>query len=394
MMMAGARRFVWNWALARRKEHYAATGKSLQPKDLCKELTDLKRKPETAWLKGCNAQALQQPIADLYVAYNNFFARIARFPRFKSKKVDKPRFRIPQEVKVADGRVYMPKLGWVAIRQSQDVPEPTQSATFSRNAFGFWFVTLPVKFEMPDTPLVPANPDGVVGVDLGLKEFAVLSNGERVASPRFLRKASRMLRRAQQELSRRKKDSKRRQKSRIKVARIQERTANQRSDFLHKLTTGLVHKYDGICIEDLNVKGLARTKLAKSVHDAAWGEFRRQLEYKSIWHRRHLAVVGRFYPSSKTCGVCGAIYPNLTLADRTWTCPACHTTHDRDLNAACNIRAEGLKQMKVAVGHTETENARGESVRPGAIQATLVEVRTAHRGTYAHYGRRGCHVKT
>lgn len=378
LMVAGARRFIWNWALGRRKAFYAETGKSLSPSALCKELTELKKQPETSWLNKCSSQALQQPIDDLTVAYTRFFKRASKFPKFKSRKTDQLRFRCPQSVKIVSGMVFVPKLGWVKIRQSEDVGPVTKSATFKRDASGHWFVTIVAEFDMPDSPLVPADPANVVGVDLGLKEFAVLSNGVRFESNRFYRKASRKLKKAQRELSRRKRGSARCQKSKIKIAKIHQKIKNQRVDSIHKITTGLVEKYDGVCIENLNTKGLARTKLAKSILDASFGEFRRQLEYKSVWHRRHLVAVNTFYPSSKTCSCCGAIYQHLKLADRTWTCPACLVVHDRDLNAAINIRAEGLKKIncKVAVGHTETINACGGTIRPEVIWAGLVEART------------------
>jgi putative transposase len=182
------------------------------------------------------------------------------------------------------------------------------------------------------------------------------------------------MRRVQRMLARREKNSKRRLWARRLAARIHTKTANQRSDFLHKMTTGLVRNYQAICIEDLSVKGLARTKLAKSVLDAGLGEFRRQLEYKTIWSRRHLAVVDRFFPSSKTCHGCGAVNGALTLADRSWTC-VCGLDHDRDLNAALNIRSEGLKRISLAAGHAERLNARRPDVRLPQSGATGVEAR-------------------
>lgn len=353
--MAGARRFVWNWALAQRNAHYRATGKGLPAAELSRRLTALKQQPETAWLREVDSQAMQQTLADLQRAHVNFFEKRARFPRFKSRKRDKARFRIPQRVAVADGRVYVPKVGGVGIRQSQPVDGETKSATFKRDATGNWDVTLVTEFTMPDAALPAADPARVVGIDLGLKDFAVLSNGERIPAPQFFRKAERKLRRAQRVLSRREKGSARRLRAKHNVALVQRKTASQRKDFLHKLTTDLVVKYEGICIEDLSVKGLVRTKLAKSMTDAALGEFRRQLEYKTIWNRRELAVIDRWYPSSKTCHVCGAVNAALTLADRSWTCE-CGAHLDRDLNAARNIRTEGLKIL--AAGHAESKRTR------------------------------------
>jgi len=361
--MAGARRWVWNWGLARRKEHYQTTGKTLLLKSLMVELTALKTKPETEWLKDADSQSLQQVLKDLYRAYDNHFnpKMKAGFPRFKSRKRDRARFRIPQRVKVADGKVYVPKIGPVRIRQSQPVEEETKSATFKRAADGKWYVSLTVEFEMPDTPLLPPDPAKVVGIDLGLKDFAVLSDGERIPAPKFYREGQRKLRHAQRVLSRRKPGSKRKEKARRAVANVHQRIANQRSDFLHKLTTLLVSIHAGICIEDLSVRGLARTKLAKSMHDASMGEFRRQLEYKSIWNRKPLSIIDRFFPSSKLCNACGTRNGALSLSDREWDC-WCGAHHDRDFNAARNIRDEGLRIL--AAGYAESLNARGDHVRP------------------------------
>ncbi len=341
------------------------TGKSLPAAELSRRLTALKQQPETAWLKDVDAQAMQQVLADLERAYINFFEKRARFPRFKSRKRDQARFRIPQRVSIADGEVYVPKVGLVGIRQSQPVGGETKSATFKRDATGNWDVTLVTEFTMPDTALPAVDPARVAGIDLGLKDFAVLSDGERIPVPKFFRKAERELRRAQRIFARREKGSNRKHRARNKVALVHRRTANQRKDFLHKLTTGLVEKYEGICIEDLNVEGLAKTKLAKSMLDASLGEFRRQIEYKTIWNRKHLAVIDRWYPSSKTCHECGTVNAGLTLADRSWTC-ICGVHLDRDLNAALNIKSEGLKIL-VAAGHAGTLNCSSSECKTFAV---------------------------
>src|SRR5690606_388110 len=208
----------------------------------------------------------------------------------------------------------------------QPVDCPIKGATFKRDGAGHWYVSLTAEFEMPDVPLPSANPERVVGIDLGLKDFAVLSDGTRIAPPRFYRKGLAKLRRAQRALSRKQKGSRNREKARKRLSKLHARVRNQRQDWLHKLTTGLVQKYDGLCIEDLNLKGMAKTKLSLSVLDAALGEFRRQLEYKSIWYRKHLVVIDRYFPSSKLCRECGAINENLALSDRVWTCE-CGAVH-------------------------------------------------------------------
>jgi putative transposase len=256
--------------------------------------------------------------------------------------------------------VYVPKVGWVRIRQSREVEGATKSATFKRCGDGHWYVTLTVEFEMPDVALPSPDPAKAVGIDLGLKDFAVTSEGEKTEAPKFYRKGQAKIRKAQRAVSRRQKGSRRREKAKKRLSKIHQRGANQRNDFLHKLSRKLVNQHQAICIEDLNVKGLARTKLSRSFADAAMGEFRRQLEYKCLWNRKHLIVIGRFYPSSKTCNQCGAINDNLTLSDRSWSC-GCGVVIDRDLNAAMNIRDEGLRNVPRG---TREHNARGDRVRP------------------------------
>ncbi len=353
--LAGARRFVYNWALERRKTTYAETGETLAAKQLSLELTVLKQQPETSWLRGADSQLLQQALRDLDRAFVNFFQRRSRYPRFKSRKRDPLRFRIPQRVRLKQGKVYVPKVGWVRVRQSQEVTETLKSATFKQDATGKWYVTLTVEFQGPNTPLTPLDPERVVGIDLGLSTFATLSDGEEVPIPRFYRRAERKLRRTQRSLSRKQMGSRNRGKARKRVARVHRKIACQRNDFVHQVTHRLIQQYEGFCIEDLNNRALARTKLGKSILDAAFGEFRRQMTYKSLWYRKGLAVVDRFYPSTKRCGGCGTLNHDLTLSDRHWICPSCGAEHSRDLNAARNLREEGLKQL--AVGHTESQNA-------------------------------------
>jgi putative transposase len=359
--MAGARRWVWNWALARWKDHYAATGKSIPLAQLSAELTALKRQPETAWLGEADSQVLQQVLVDLRRAFTNFFEKRARSPRFKCRKRDPMRFRIPQRVKVADGKVSIPKVGHVRIHQSRPVEEETKSATFRRSADGKWYVSLTALFEMPDAALPPPDPAQTVGIDVGLIDYATFSDGTLpVPAPKFFRKSQRKLKRAQRKVSRCKTGSRRKAKAARKIAIIHQDTAFKRGDFLHKLSTKTVRGHDAVCTEDLSLRGLARTKLAKSFADAGLGEFQRQLEYKCLWNCRHFVMIDRFFPSSKMCNVCGAINDRLTLSDREWDCD-CGARHKRDFLAACNIRDEGLRIL--AVGQTESQNARGRPVR-------------------------------
>jgi len=361
---AGARRWVWNWALERRIRYYATHKTTLSVTALCKELTALKRQPETAWLNDVDSQALQQAIRDLAAAFDQFFARRARFPKFKTRKRDRLRFRIPQRVKVERNRVYVPKIGWVKLRQSRPLQGRLTSATFSRDATGCWDVSFATELEVPDAPLPPVNPARTVGLDDGLQDFVVLSTGQTIPAPRFFRKGEASLRRAHRHLSRCQRGSTRRVKARLRLARLHRKIANRRRDFVHQTTSALVRAHDGVCLQDLSVQGLARTKLAKSVTDAALGELHRQLRYKTAWHHRHHAVVDHWFPSSKRCSVCGALHDGLRLSDRVWTC-VCGAVHDRDLNAARNILAEGLRLLTTSPRDTrETENARRGAVSP------------------------------
>ncbi|HLY23067.1 MAG TPA: transposase [bacterium] len=360
--MAGARRWVWNWALARRIDHYREYGAMLTRGALCRELTILKRQPTTLWLQKIDAQALQASVRDVDQAFQNFFARRARFPRFKSKKWDRPTFRIPQRVKIANGRVFIPKIGWVRLRQSRPIDGRITSTTFTEDKLGHWGVSFGTAIEMPDPPSRPLDPERVVGIDQGLANFVVLSNGMRIAAPRYFRKSERSLCRAQRRLSRRRPGSRRRHRARLRIAALYRRVSNRRLDFTHKVTTQLVRTYDALCLQDLAVTGLARTKLAKSVQDAALGQLLLQLRYKTKWNHRQLALVDRWFPSSQLCSQCGTRNNRLSLNDGIWRC-ACGALHDRDINAAINIRTQGLRLLGVAAGHAETKNARRETVR-------------------------------
>ncbi len=240
-----------------------------------------------------------------------------------------------------------------------------KSATFKRDAVGHWWVTLVAHIDIPDVALPPPDPARTLGIDLGLKDFTVTSDGERIPIPRFYRRAERKLRRLARALSHTRQGSAGRERARNRLARQYAKVANQRRDFLHKTSTSLMRRADAICIENLAVRGLARTKLSKSVLDASWSSFRFMLTYKAEWYRRHLAVIGRFYPSSRLCERCGAINADLVLKDREWTC-ACGAVHDRDLNAAHNIRHEGLRLL-LAGGSPESQNASGGAIRPATV---------------------------
>src|SRR5215831_4560782 len=358
---AGARRFIWNWALAQRKAHYAATKTTLALAMLDKALTQLKRQPATAWLAEIDSQLPQQALRDLHQAFQRFFEGTARFPRFKTKKRDRPTFRIPQRIKVVGRRVYLPKMGWVKFRQSKPIEGRITSATVTQDASGHWWVTLAVEQPIVNVHRPPLDFAQIPGIDDGVADLVVLSNGTRIPAPKFLRKAEHKLRSAHQAVARTQRGSRNREQARRRLARCYQRVTNQRQDFLHQLTHRLLSGFDGLCIQNHDLHGLARTKLAKSLLDASLGELRRQIQYKARWRGKICAVIDPHYPSTQICSECLAQNRLLTLKDRAWICPDCGTTHDRDLNAARNIRREGLHQY-VAVGHTETQNACREPV--------------------------------
>jgi putative transposase len=360
--MAGARRFIWNWGLERKIEHYRRTGRNLTRAELRKEMQQLKRHPSAAWLQGVDSQLLQQALDDLHRAFRAFFSRRSGFPRFKSKKDPVTGFRIPQRVRLEDGHVRVPKIGWVRARPPRRISGRTGGARFKRDATGRWFVSIVSWFERPPRKRLDRESPNAVGIDLGVRTFATLSDGTRVANPQFHQAAERALRRAHRALSRKQRGSRNRARQRGRLARLHRRAACRRNDFLHKLTSRLVREYDVLCIEDLNVRGLARAKLSKSVLDAAFREFRRQVTYKASWTGKHLLVANRFYPSSRICNACGVTNGDLRSTDRTWTC-SCGTIHDRDLNAATNLLREGLRQLDAAAGPADAENACGADVR-------------------------------
>jgi len=372
---AGARRFVWNWALNRKREYFQQTGKTLSYNDLAAELTRLKQQSATAWLREMDSQSLQQALRDLENAYHHFFRRIRNgekrkgFPRFKSRKTDTPRFRIPQRVTLDGSFVSVPKIGLIRVVLHRLHEGTIKGATFKREACGHWYVCLVVEQQLASQVERPVVTH--IGVDVGLKSLAVLSTGETIDNPRWYRTQSRKLRRAQKALSRKVKGSRNRDKARTQVARLHQKTKSQRNDFLHKLSTDLIRHNDLVSIEDLNVRGLAKTKLATSVLDASWGMFRAMLTYKADRAGSQLIAVGRFFPSSKTCGACGLINASLTLSDRDWTCP-CGVHHDRDLNASRNIDREGMRlfEQNVAAGCAETQNACGDPVSPIVMVGT------------------------
>ncbi|MER6678058.1 transposase [Streptomyces sp. NPDC000983] len=374
----GCARVVYNDALAARKAAYEADGSRIATGALAKQvITDAKRTPERAWLTEVSVDALQSALRDLDAAYANFFSSLSGkrrgrrigLPAFKSRKdsrqavrFSKNGFRLRHS-----GRLYLAKIGDVRVRWSRKLPSIPSSVTVVRDAAGRYFASFVVAVEPEPLPAV----DGEVGIDLGLTHYAVLSDGQVIDNPRFLRRAERRLRKAQQMLSRKAKGSKNRAKARLKVARAHARVADARRDWCHQQAWRLIRDNQAVYLEDLAVSGLARTRLAKSVHDAAWGMFRRVLEEKAARYGRHLGIVSRWLPSSQTCSVCWMVDGRKPLHVRVWRCQGCGAEHDRDLNAS---------RVILAAGQAERLNAPGGPVSPGV--ETPHRARPVERGTH------------
>jgi putative transposase len=367
----GCVRVVFNDALAARKAAHEAGEPYISDAAMSGRLTEAKKTPERAWLGEVSAVVLQQALADLNAAYRNFFNSLGGKrkgpkvapPRFRSRKDSRQslRFTANSRFKVlGNGKLRLPKIGDIEVRRSRPLPAAPPSVTLTRDAAGRFFVSFVVEAGERTLP----QTDAECGIDLGLGHFAVMDDGTKVAAPRFLRGAEKKLRRAQKELSRKQKGSSNRHKARVKVARAHAHVADARRDFHHKLSTNVIRENQAVTVEDLPVRGLARTRLAKSVHDAGWSAFVSMLEYKARLYGREFRKVSRFEPTSQMCSACGVKHGPKPLSVREWQCTECGTVHDRDVNAARNI---------AALGRREALNARGGQVRPAATPAQATE---------------------
>lgn len=343
----GCCRFVYNYYLNIRKESYEKDKTSVTYNMCSKDMTSLKKQLE--WLKEPDKDALQKSLKDLDMAYQKFFKEHSGYPKFKSKKNRYKSYRTSYTKTSAGGNIMfinkhikLPKIGLVKTKDKQLPQGRILNATVSQEPNGHYYCSLCcTDVEIPQFTKTDKN----IGIDLGLVDFAIFSDGTKIENPRFYEQSEKKLVMLQRRLSRKTKGGSNWNKARIKVANLQKHITNQRKDFLQKLTTDIVKNYDVICIEDLDVKSLKESDNAqtnKHVSDVSWSEFRRMLTYKTQWYGKELSVIDRFYPSSQICHICGHISGKKSTDIRAWTCPNCQSELDRDINAAINILNKGL----------------------------------------------------
>ena len=331
----GCCRYVWNTFLWERKKAYEEDKKSLSYKDNAKALTQLKK--ELTWLKEVNSQSLQATLKDLSLAYDRFFKKISKFPKFKSKKNPKKWFHIPQHIQLKGAKLVFPKFKeWIKVVLHRPLTWTIKNATITKDNT-WYYVSLVCENQVVSLPTIEKN----IGLDMGLAHFCITSNWDKIANPKFLRVVEEKLKKIQRYYSRHKG-----KRTLRKLQRLHSKAANQRKDFLHKLSTKLIHENQVICLEDLNVKGMMQNhRLAKAIWEVGWGMFVTFLTYKAEWHGRKLIIIDRYFPSSKTCNCCGNVKEELKLSERMYHCESCWAKLDRDVNAAKNILKEWLKQL-------------------------------------------------
>ena len=342
----GCARFVYNDGLAKRIAHLEATGQSLSCFEQMKHLTALKK--QYGWLNEVSSQALQQALRHLDMAYKAF-SDGAGLPRFKSKHRAKKSFSCPQGCRVdfSAQRLTIPKLPNLKMRLSRRFEGTIKTVTISQDKAGRYHASITAEDGLPPLETAPVDASQIVGIDVGIKQFVTLSTGEKIGNPRHLAGAEKRLACLQRRYGRKVKGSANRRKAALRVAKLHAHIADKRRDFLHLLSTRVVaENQSGVCVEDLNVAGMMKNRcLSKAISSCGWAQFKEMLRYKCAWSGRNFIEIGRFEPSSKQCS-CGAINAALRLADRTWNCAVCGSSHDRDVLAAQNIKRFGLKSIQ------------------------------------------------
>ena len=346
----GCTRFVYNQILRWRTDEYYKNGNSINYTDASRQLTDLKKDPELQWLNDVSSVPLQQTLRHQQEAFKNFWSGRAKYPTFKKRNRKQSATFVSSAFKFKDGQLFIAKSKEpLNIRWSQPLSSEPSSITISKDCAGRYFVSLLCEFEAKPMPIS----NKTVGIDLGLTDLFITSDGKKSGNPRHTLRYQSKLAYYQKQLAKKKKGGKNRAKARLKVARIHAKIADCRMDATHKASRTLINENQVVCVESLSVKGMIRNpKLAKHIADANWGEFVRQLEYKSEWADRTLVKIDKFFPSSKRCSGCGFVHERLPLSVRHWRCPECNVKHDRDINAAINIKAAGLAVL--ACGATGT----------------------------------------
>ncbi len=412
----GSCRWVWNHFLNLINQTYKETGKGLSGYEVKKLLPGLKKQEETAWLSETYSMCLQQVCLNLGIAFNNFFERRASYPRFKSRH-GKQSLQYPSNVKIEEGYLKVPKIGLVFAKIHRPIEGKLKTVTITKNCCEQYYAS--ILFEDGKDQPESSIEGKAIGIDLGLTHFAITSDGSKFDHPKWLKKHEHNLKIKQQQLSRKQKGSNNRNKARNKVAKVHNKISNCRSDYNHKLSRRIVDENQVICVENLNVKGMVKKrcdpalcgavsfraakdarlvlewgeraprhhKLSKAISQVGWGQFCTMLKYKAEQEGKIYQEVDRFFPSSKTCNVCLNQVSNLTLDLRIWECSICHTLHDRDINAAINIREEGLRILTSELG--EVSLSEGVSFRTPKARASLTSGTgdQAYRQTVRHSNR-------